>query len=354
MRAKHRCNRTLVSFQDPKSLEDFSTRPVLDGVIQAVKSLIAKPWRQHCVIKKDFEAAEGVSAISPQKIQSIKSAEPAKTTNPAKTTKKLPLSGETTKSEPILFYLAGTKLIAAIVTEAKRTKHSLSLCLPQVCALANDVMIRLRNLGFPLGDCAVMGVISAGRYIQIIGASLLPPAFPNFYLLSDPLDRSREDHLVRLSCWIQEMAKFTQNTIDVWKRVARIRPTAIENVTLLLQELWIKPVAPPLSLRFQNTETGESHHKLPPHTEIGEESQEHLLSAHGGCVTRIMRVYKMLHDTVAKRYVFFPLGLAQLPAENINQYDYFQKKNNRRGFHVRKYKTAHTFADIPITQQLVA
>ena len=242
-----------------KAEENAQCRVVLDDVYQVLKSLIPKECREWFFIEKDSAGAT-VASVTPspakaKRLEQLKD-QPNSPTFNKNSTNNLPLSGARTKPEPVATYLIGGKGPRAtfFFSEAKRLMHSLALCLPQACALAGDMLIRLCNIGVELEHCVAMEILCAGNHVQIIGACLLPDAFPNFYILSRPLDRLLEDDLFRLTCWLEVMAEFAKHMAQhLESNVQTFIPKTYRSA--VLGQCWIKPVSPSLSL---------PHHKPPP------------------------------------------------------------------------------------------
>lgn len=309
-----------------KAEDNAQCRVVLDNVFHVLKDSISEEYRPWFFIEKDSAGATAASVTAspakPKRLDQLKD-QTKSTTFDRKSDNDLPLSGTRTKTDPVLTYLIGGEGPRATLffSEAKRFMHSLALCLPQACALAGDSVIRLRNLGVKLDHCVAMGILCAGNHVQIIGACLLPDAFPNFYILSRPLDRLLEDDLFRLTCWLEVMAEFAEDMAKHLESKSKFESSDKETfASAVLGDCWIKPVSPPRSLPHHKPPPKKADPKLP--TKDGYIwSQAYLMSGHQKCLTRIMRVYSILKQTEAEELVLFPLGVAQLPEKQHRLYE---------------------------------
>jgi hypothetical protein len=184
-----------------------------------------------------------------------------------------------------------------LVTEAKKPSDSLLKALPQGCMLGGDIALAHFRAGVSLQDCAVPIVLSAGDCIQIFGAFLLPDAFPVFCTLSPALCLFERNDLTRLGVWIEELAKFGEQSIALVK-APTFDPRQLgqpQDVAISLTQLFFKPV------RAADAGNGEVPNE----------------STHRAAVTRILDVYQHIWDTLpegpARNSIQFPLGTMQLP-----------------------------------------
>ena len=206
-----------------------------------------------------------------------------------------PVSGKTHPDFVLCASTASAKTRVLMGVELKRLKKGIAQALPQLCGLLADLNLHHYCNGADLKDCAIPGYVLNNHTVQFFGGYLMKKSVSSFCTLSRPLSFTVHQDMCELSAWMENLPSYLVHVFESVKPATKKKQ--LKTPMLSLKEHFFKPI------RCNDFECGDD----------GDLKS----LAYGNTITRIFRVYHVLHNNEdAREFVEFPVGLMTLTHKN--------------------------------------
>ena len=281
----------------PKRVQLFASRPCcrnFRAVFKSTEDIIADPDLNELLrlIKFELNQLIDISTTSVGIVTKQDAKNSMHTDNIA-----FDLSGRV-HPEGCLFLECDGKKFFLCGIEAKRNTTSIAEAKPQGFALVGDLARRLRICNCKLEYCIVPVLLGNGENIQFGASYLMEESMPVFCLLSRKLNRLHRGDLIEIRWWVHHLARLIFKVFqEAMSTYSITTPLQKKGPCLSVEKHFFKHI------RDSHNETNGSP----------------LISSHRITLTRILQIYRTLHNSAVKTHILFPRGTIQLDGKTTGR-----------------------------------
>jgi hypothetical protein len=217
------------------------------------------------------------------------------------------LATRTSWPEPVLAWYN----FILFASEAKGVTKGCFECLPQGCQIAGDAAILLARAGLAVEECVVPGVLVFGDSLQFFAAYLVPPKYPTFCLLSQPISMTSRQGQMVAAAWLCTLRSLCEDTRKLLATAPEVRKSLedglacphppMDDPDAQLPHLWVENTfLKPVRLRLWSEQKSDDPELAPFRL----------------AMSRVLEIFACLHNHQAcHRFINFPIGWLQMPTK---------------------------------------